>query len=299
MDSQLVEDLARELLEKNDLASFLKLSAVQVWNRIEFVRDRKYLRLNETTLTQNLLFDFWQLAKGTNLPIELYEAKNEKANGNDLEIFVETHEGFLFFPCQAKIIRNNNRYISLHHGNKSNATYQMDLLTDYAKLNSGQPIYLLYNHYSDLQKSIDMEEQVGFPLEFFGCSIVSAHYLKQHFPPEPVVGKSRRVVPSFQDLHPHPAIPLHEFVSAIQTGGEQDIKFFLEKGKPYYFSRSEMLADSNWRNLNPVPAIGFITDEQQVRNKKTPGELDFPGFKPGYRLVFPYKKAGTRIMYLS
>jgi hypothetical protein len=84
MNSELIKDLSQQLLEKQDLYSFLQLYSVQTWNKIGFVRRKKGLKISETTITQNLIFDFWQLAAASKLPVELYESKNEKANGNDL-----------------------------------------------------------------------------------------------------------------------------------------------------------------------------------------------------------------------
>lgn len=286
MNSQLLKKLSRQLLKKQDLYSWLQLYSFQVWNKIGFVRSRKGLRINETTITQNLVFDFWQLAAVTNLPVELYESKNEKANGNDLEIAVETSKGFLLFPCQVKIIQNNNRYGTLHHKNKSHFAFQMDMLINYASRQKGIPIYLFYNHYNNYERCCQIEEEIGFSPAYFGCSIVLAHYLNEYFPAPMKKGGTKGKTPSFEDLHPYTAWAFQDFVKDVQGIAIENL--FPEKyitDKPLYYSREDINSDKYWNDLAPLPSIGFVIDIDKERAFVNSLNKQSAPFNPRFRIV--------------
>ena len=79
------------------ICDFFIASSIKVWNRIRFVRSRNN-RISGTTITENLLFDFWHAAETDRLRVKLYEAKKEYLNGNDFELFIETSKGFVIGP---------------------------------------------------------------------------------------------------------------------------------------------------------------------------------------------------------
>ncbi len=288
MNGKLLKELAQQLLEEQDLSSWLQLYCVQTWNKIGFARNRKGLKINETTITQNLVFDFWLLAAESNLPIELYESKNEKANGNDLEIIVETDKGFLLFPCQAKIIQKNNSYSTIHHKNKSRSAYQMDMLLNYANRNKGIPIYLFYNIYSNYKRCYQIEEEVGFPLDYFGCSIISTNYLKENFPVKKKNEKGKTVIPSFEDLHPFIALAIHDFFKDVQARDINQLLNFIghSQNDIHYYTEAELQNDKLWKDMAPLPAIGFIIDEEKHKTLlNLLGNKVIPVFNPRFRII--------------
>lgn len=300
MNSELLKELSKQLLHKPDLYSFLQLYSVQTWNKIGFVRNRKGLRINETTITQNLVFDFWQLSTASNLPIEIYESTNEKANGNDLEIFVETDRGFLLFPCQAKIIQKNNRYSTIHHRNKNSSAYQMELLITYANRNKGVPIYLFYNFYHNYKRCFEIEEEIGFPLDYFGCSIVSANYLKENFPPKMQNGKA--LVPSFEDLHPFTAFAFHDFFNDLDKIDIDQIVNYIDHSEKevHYYSEGELNRDTLWKDMAPLPAVGFVINEK--RNKGSADIVNIkkaPAFEPKFRIIITKARRQLQIKSLG
>jgi hypothetical protein len=300
MNSELLKKMAQQLLKKQDLYSWLQLYSVQTWNKIGFVSNRKLLKINETTITQNLVFDFWQLAAASKLPVELYESKNEKANGNDLEIVVETSKGFLLFPCQAKIIQKNNRYNTIHHKNKSSSVYQMDMLLNYANQHSGIPIYLFYNFYSNYKRCYQIEEEIGFPLDYFGCSIIAANFLKQYFPPKEKNEKGKPVIPSFEDLHPYTAFTFPDFFKDVQNMDGTDFLNAIgySEKNVHYYSNTELQNDKLWEDMAPLPAIGFIIDDAKEKAFKESLIKKSQPFNPRYRLVLPRKRRqGILITY--
>ena len=66
--------------------------------------------MNEVTITQNLVREFWVDSRVFDLPIRIFESRNEKANGNDLEVLIETNLGYVMLPIQVKIIKENEEH---------------------------------------------------------------------------------------------------------------------------------------------------------------------------------------------
>jgi hypothetical protein len=87
-----------------NLNNFLNFFSVSIWDRIKFTRKHNGLKIYETTITQNFLYQIKLSIPSNESCFHMFESKNEKTNGNDLEIFIETSKGYIFFPTQAKII---------------------------------------------------------------------------------------------------------------------------------------------------------------------------------------------------
>jgi hypothetical protein len=79
--------------------------------------------------------------------IKVFEAADETANGNDLEIAVETGRGYVLLAAQAKMQFKDGRYPAISH--RVGDRYQADLLLSYALKVQGWPIYILYKHDND------------------------------------------------------------------------------------------------------------------------------------------------------
>jgi len=101
--------------------------------------------------------------------------KNEKADGNDLEIFVETRNGYVYFPCQAKIIKDKDKYTNIAY------KAQIDLLINHAHEKKGIPAYLLYNYTKDYNRLNKMERSGWNDIECFGLSLANAISIKDNF----------------------------------------------------------------------------------------------------------------------
>jgi len=187
------------------LCNFLQLVSYDVWNRIEFTRTRNGLKIYETTLTQNILYEFNIYSEAfPSIPIRMFEAINEPLNGNDIELVIETRGGFILAPLQAKLLYSSDNYRAMDHGN------QISDLINYAANIGGIPLYLLYNYHSYNEFVYNNNLcGINFSKEQFGCSLVSAHYLNNNYAKERTDkdGNPKWLIPSFRDLHPDIAVP--------------------------------------------------------------------------------------------
>src|SRR5688572_1389043 len=97
--------------KSNDFnCDILRAAALETWNRIGFSRTRQRLKILETTITQNIVYELNLLQTFIPFFFKIYESRNERANGDDLEISVRNISGrYYTFALQAKII-----YHSLH-----------------------------------------------------------------------------------------------------------------------------------------------------------------------------------------
>jgi hypothetical protein len=262
--------------------AFLEEYSRKTWDRIRFTRKLRG-RISETTITENLLFDFWNQAAYNKLPIIIYEAKNEKANGNDLEIFIETPNGYLLVVCQAKIVNVKGKYASLFH--KSGGELQLNLLIRYAEKFGAYPAYLFYNHLpfflqSSLFQAITDERTYGITV----AGAVPLYMMMDIFK---IFGKSMRV-PSFNDFHPHLATPLPRFICDLLSGrtdpGSFDLR--LAKIQVRYYEDEDVRDEENWRRVLPPAQIGFVDLKKEGGRIEPERLLDNGSFNPKYRIVF-------------
>ncbi|KYP16176.1 MAG: hypothetical protein A1D16_14015 [Flavihumibacter sp. CACIAM 22H1] len=282
--------------EHSTLTDWLRYQAITVWDRIAFCRRQPHTQVFETTLTQNLVFQFYQLGKRARLGVTVYESAHERRNGNDLELVFEVDNRWLHVPCQCKILHQHNRYGGINH--QVQGQLQLDLLLEYATRTGGLPVYLLYNHYSDPTFNESLSEHWKIPIEEFGCSFISARYLK-----EQLFIDGRIKAPSFSDLHrPHDqsALPfsalttlltqngIHQFIHRYQTNTHPT------DTPPAVFLRNELDIDGWDRLLRPA-AIGRI-----VPLRGPTPILSLSGistsFAPRYRLVFSAEMK-ERVLY--
>jgi hypothetical protein len=201
--STLRENVAHDVIymKTKTLFELLREQSCETWERIGFARTRKGLRIFETTITQNIIFNIHQQNPSQ---FVIYEATDEKTNGNDIELFIETEKGFLFLAIQSKIIYKTNDYRKMDHGN------QHCNLMDYAFSRGGIPFYLLYN-YSNKFTIVD-KSVCGIPCveKDFGCTLITADFIRENYYAKQKMNKKGELkwkVPCFSDLHPAPAIP--------------------------------------------------------------------------------------------
>jgi len=289
------------LLRDFTLKDWLETFSKDTWARLDFSRSwRKEIKTYETTLTQNLIYQLWRIARITENPqIRILESRNETANGNDIEIFVQRDSHYIFFPTQAKSIYPSGRYDKM--GYRVKGVPQIQLLLDYAAKKGGIPLYLLYNYSSDFDRIMLLKEKITFDYEYFGCSLVNGHYLWRHFLREEEV---RRRLPGFYDLHPTPAIPLFKIAEIgindkILTHLREESRQFVPHLSHY--NKTDIIDTENWIDRTPPPhAIGrTTTDLEQLVSGTTSDSLRF---HPKYRIVFSSSsidnRRGTRIDYI-
>ncbi len=235
--------------------------------RLDFSYERKERAPFETTLTQNLVFAIQAYSSQfPDLSIDLQEAKNEAANGNDLELLLRfRREGKEFYaPIQCKKIGRRENYITMEHGK------QIEKLIAYSSLRQGIPLYLLYNCVED-PKSLWLR----YPWEQYGCSLISAHVLEQKFynkrnaksKGEPV---TRWRIPTFGQLHDSYAFPWHQLV----CGNDSLIKF---SQSPAY----ELISDWHPRNeelpgIVPIDSTPRFEFRNEVKFPQSEGNPDKP-----------------------
>ncbi len=97
---------------KPNLCDLFMLLSIETWKRIEYSFLRPGGRINETTLTQNIIFTINAFTDQYGLDIVILEALDEKRNGNDFELIIKFPKENLEFytPIQAKKIYKNGKY---------------------------------------------------------------------------------------------------------------------------------------------------------------------------------------------
>jgi protein tyrosine/serine phosphatase len=68
------------MAKSDDTLEFLYQYGSHIWEQMRFSRVRNQ-RISETTITENLIFDFWCQAKKDHLPVEIYRQKQKNRTG--------------------------------------------------------------------------------------------------------------------------------------------------------------------------------------------------------------------------
>ncbi len=290
-------DKGINLLLNRTTCSWFQFFAQETWDRIGFVRTRRGLKIHETTITQNLLFEY-QIAKQLLSPltrkgwdITMLEAVNESRNGNDIELFVNVNGSLMFFALQAKIINHsgafgrgivngNYRYIPHEVGGR----HQIDLLIDYARRKGGLPLYLLYNY---VRNTFDEKTlcKVNFGIEQYGCSIVSAPYIKSTF-----YDGTNWEIPTFNDLHPGIALPWFVIPCCFMNSSQKEILQALGFGNSPEFEvkgykLAEVMNDKDWKPIKPFNETS--KNDEDVQEEEEPGLYGDKNieFNPKFRII--------------
>lgn len=263
-------------MEEFNLIKWFQEFSFDTWSRLELTRRSKSIKTNEVTITQNLIYNCFLLSRQFDLPIQVYEARNESINGNDIEFAIETEKGYVLLPTQAKIIKSNNKYDTISH--KTNGLYQINLLEKYGKQVEGIPLYLFYNSLDvteDEEKIKLLTNEVE--LESYGCSIAKLSFLKQF------IDNDQWRIPSFWDIHPNNGIPLHRLIEL--TGKKlSNCKLFEDEDYSIkFYDEEEVIKKFNGINLAPRPKIGYIpSNDKQI---EFISELTNERYQPRFRVV--------------
>ena len=254
----------------------LKKIAKNTWNRFPFSYAYK-VKYSETTITENILYYIYQhnLSK-PNVSIDIFEAKNEKANGNDLEIWYEIKKDeYLFIALQAKKVDiTSKKYKSISHkvsANTQNQQFQIELLENYANLKQGIACYLLYNYSENFVRKNKKE---------YGCSLVCSDYIKKNYFCK--INSTTWKVPSFADLHDkmnckNVSVPF--YILALK---KQFIKFIKNNNLSYTLISDSLISYDQW-----VAMKSFKIDKAiKVNKKNNTLKNNSSEFDPKYRIVF-------------
>lgn len=249
------------------LKALYKRISSSVWDRIHFSYNMGF-KYSEVTITENLLFDMCKFNIDNPLiAINIFEAKNEKTNGNDLELCLEIEpDKYMIFVIQAKkLYYKEQKYRSLSH--KVNDKYQIDLLENYAKQIKAIPLYMLYNYAPDCKKK-DKKD--------YGCSLIFSNFIKKNYYLK--IASSRWKIPTFNELHQeNNTFPLY-----LLAMNPLKIKHRIDKnykiGKDYkIYTKNELISNNKW--------IGIFDKHHKDYLSYSSNE-----FEPKYRLMIGTKK---------
>jgi len=251
-----------------DICRELERLSFETWERIKFARTRRGLRIYETTLTQNILFSLRRFQERcTDYSLSLDEAIDERTNGNDIELIVQTSSGYVKLPTQAKLLYSNLKYTAISHPGSTG--YQVDDLINYASSIGGIPMYLLYNYVPRHNALRD-----------HGCTMLQADYIRNHFSPHRSPTVTRWHIPTFNDLH-LPALPWHQVLCNL-LNEEDIIPYLREMGQDLnidemqFYTREELESDEGWQELEAIPSIdGFEMDEEWQDFEKISQSIEY------------------------
>ncbi len=284
-------------------------AAVDTWERIKFSRTTPRLRIHETTITQNLVYEMRLLkSRYPHWGFTLYESINEKTNGDDLELCVLHRNGQVYtYAMQAKILYHQIRRWGFEDGNyprmnhEVGGTPQVDLLLAYSRDNGCIPLYLLYNFITFNQETPrDFQHPIPFDYRALGCTVISAYLLKHRF--AMASGQLKGNI-RFSELHhfhffpwhSHPATPWERLVCFDSSLDEERLKDRWRlaedhpvKGKDF----ASISDDSQWRQViytpedltGKAPEFLYLDDNDSSTGLKDSFDDSPPAFRPKFRL---------------
>ena len=289
-------DLKKQIKITNNLLSDF---SIKTWEELYYSKHSSRLLFNhrEDKFTSELVSELAKKSLKTSVNLRMFLAANEKVNGNDIEILIECSTNqYILFPCQAKKIFPSEKYESLSHPDKKTKEEQILKLLEYAKIRKGVPLYLFYN-YSDSTIALGKYSQK----ELFGCTFLSAHYVKDNFY-DFSVGKLRAM--NFIDIHP-PAIPI---ISIVDILGNPDfqatiMQYINIESLSYTLlprTKSQLENDIFWHEINPsrdneVQKRASAEKMGSLLNFNTESNNEF---KPKYRILLTLNNVANRIQNL-
>lgn len=283
MEPKLIAEYLKQFLTTRSLCDWSRFFSVSVWEKIDFCRSTAKFNIYETTITQDLIYQFWQLAQHKSIPIYLYQSRNEKANGNDIEIYRQTSKGYMLFACQAKIVNIKGGYPAIPH--QVNGTYQIDLLLKYAQRMAGIPLYLLYNHHLDPLENSIVESKHKIPIHELGCSLFPAEILKTKYWN---TSKKKLSTPKFVDLHEKEILLLSALFCPLVNISLFE-SFELQPRRLRFYEEGELFDQRSWVDMSPIGKIGRI-DIPAERFKPETTKEAAPTFNPRFRILLPIER---------
>ncbi len=288
--------LIRQFNSVPTLCNWFQLFAYDTWRRIEFARNQRGLKIFETTITQNILYEFAVYRRiYPSLRIDMYESLNEAANGNDIEFEIIYWGRVLKLPMQAKIIYADGKYPRMKHG------AQIESLIDYSIRESGYPLYVLYNYYDGINLNIFNNRTdcgITYGVQQYGISLVSAYHLRDNYYNQRVRadGSLDWEIPHFGDLHPTVAVPWFKLVCCGNINNPIHIVDMFEPPKSpnraklvdqLLFRPVKKIELEKWK---PLSLEEFIGEKKQMEKYYTWEEHDGLAereivFAPKYKII--------------
>jgi hypothetical protein len=289
-------DYQKKFQQSYKLIDLLQFISFYSWEELEGYAKFSSSKVGEVRITEVLVSQiiYALCQQRVQVPIRLFHAKDEKANGNDLEIVIPVGKNEnIILPCQAKrlyveTVKDNlkAKYKKISHlldEGKSTQREQICSLLDYAKHKDvqGFPLYLFYNY-----TEFNPEKAEEYPLkELFGCTLVNANVVYDKFYSK----ESKKITLfTFQDIHP-PAKPLTTLldlkkISQLKTLFGESTQDFNVK----IYSNDDLLKQSWWEEQCPPMSVdpdrkgATITLEELFSQPKTYEETPF---NPKYRIM--------------
>lgn len=201
-------------LSSSDRCILFENISSEVWNKIKRAH-RVNANLREEGITADIIVDILDFSQNHRSNFEVYArpSYDESTYGSDMDVFVETNPNeYRWFALQAKILKRNNKYTTLR--DTSNGTMQWDKLTLLEAVSGCKAYYLLYN--GRLGFAHQGNDCKGpFTAEQFGCSLVEPQIISGLANIQTPTG--RYINPSFEDIHPHDAIPWRKLVCCLHN----------------------------------------------------------------------------------
>lgn len=280
--------------KSHQLKDWLAYFSALTWEAYSYPHKSHSLPTYETETTNLLIKNLFKAISKYPLPIRIFKARNEKVNGNDLELVIPIKKDRYYrFFCQAKKIEFSKSYpngkYNLSRTQRNDKTEQIERLLEYAKNDKGFPIYMFYNY---SEEKIKLDKSVNSNKELYGCTLTSAHYLAAQYLEN---GKMKSA--TFKELHP-PSKPLVVLADMVKTNFLKTLHTKFGKitnireypCKPIAYTEKQLRDIGAWDEVFPS-----IYDDD-TRRVQAPSELEkfekllktdnYNTFNPAYRIMF-------------
>ena len=168
-----------------DLRTMFSNQSKDIWQRLSYVKDSYRtrgplgpVRFGEETITNLIMMDLY--LRGSTLVHFTQTARpDETLWGTDFELWLGSRRlGWFRFAIQSKKLGlADDRYSSLNQRNANGD--QIDLLEQYARLNSAAPLYCLYNFTEDADRHRHYHCCDGQPeLKELGCTVTPSSNIR-------------------------------------------------------------------------------------------------------------------------
>ncbi|MFK7905155.1 MAG: DUF6615 family protein, partial [Chitinophagales bacterium] len=185
--------------KSHQLKDWLAYFSALTWEEYSFTHKSPVLKTYETETTNCLVKKLFEVILDYPLPIRIFQSRNERVNGNDLELVLPHKKNkYIRFFCQAKRIEFDKTYPNgkyhLSRTQKNDKTEQIERLLKYGENKKGFPIYMFYNY---SEEKIPLDKSVNGNQELYGCTLTSAHYLAAQY-----LDNGKMKTATFKELHP-------------------------------------------------------------------------------------------------
>lgn len=265
--------------------TIFQAAAHDTWARIAFSRGTPGLKIHETTITQNLVYELNLLKSRMALRgLTFFESLDERTNGHDLEIVIRQPVGWVTYWVQSKILYHSfrrNKHITLDDGvyrqlpHRSGGENQIDNLLRRTRTKGYIPLYLLYNF---VTAPIATRRLCHLEVEQsqYGCTLVGAPFLKDHYSRED--GHLRSDV-QFSDLHPEVALPWLALVCCLPSTSLAETRRLFKLPPNYPIRPAETEPETNQQRWSYLTEYVLTERSYRISNQKV------IGFAPRYRIL--------------